>query len=210
MKRALAWLIPLGALAVFLSFPFPPPLLHFLCAELCIALLIVGGLWFGQRYGLGSSIPSWKRIAYSLLIGAAAGAAILPLLPLAGLHSRLVAEANIPLWKWLVISFDSAILEEVVFRLFLVSFVVWLLGRFLKRETATWIALVVAALAFGIAHLPRWIEAGPFVITAVMIVNGIVAVVLGRLYVKWGIEAAMIGHFAGDLVVHVAGPHLFV
>jgi len=203
------WLYVLGVVATFLSFPYPPQLLALLAAEIIVILLIWAGLWFGARHQLGSSIPSLRRALLALLIGAASGAVVLALLPLAGLQSRIIKEASIPIWKWLIIAFDSATLEEIIFRLFVVSFVVWLIARFLKRETAIWIALIISALLFGAAHLSRWMDSGPAVITAVMIVNGLIAIVLGRIYVKWGIEAAILGHFAGDVVVHIIGPHFF-
>jgi membrane protease YdiL (CAAX protease family) len=209
MNRAW-WIYVLGVIATFLSFPYPPNVLALLAAEIVIILMIWAGLWFGSKHGLGSSIPSPKRAALSLLIGAVSGAVVLALLPLAGLQSRLIKEASIPVWKWLIIAFDSATLEEIIFRLFIVSFVVWLLVRFVRRDRAIWIAIIIAALLFGAAHLSRWLAAGPAVITAVMIVNGLIAIVLGLLYVKWGIEAAILGHFAGDIVVHILGPHLFV
>ena len=179
-------------------------------AEIIVILLIWAGLWFGARHQLGSSIPSLRRALLALLIGAASGAVVLALLPLAGLQSRIIKEASILIWKWLIIAFDSATLEEIIFRLFVVSFVVWLIARFLKRETAIWIALIISALLFGAAHLSRWMDSGPAVVTAVMIVNSLIAIVLGRIYVKWGIEAAILGHFAGDVVVHIIGPHFFV
>ena len=210
MRRALAWLIPLGAIATLLSFPFPPPLVALIGAEIIIAVLICAGLWLGERHGLGSAIPSLQRAALALLIGAVMGALILALLPIAGLQSRIIKEATIPVWKWLIIAFDSSVLEEIVFRLFIMSLVVCLLARWARRNVAIRIALVVSALFFGAAHLSRWIDAGPFVITAVMIVNGLVAIVLGSIYVRWGIEAAILGHFAGDVMVHIIGPHLFV
>lgn len=209
MKRGSAWLLPLAAIAVLLSFPWPPPLVTLLIAEVAIALLVWAGLWFGAPHGLGSAIPSPLRVVYALLIGAVSGAVVLAMLPLAGLQSRLIREASIPVWKWLIIAFDSAVLEEIIFRLFLVSLVVWVLARFLPRNVAVWIALIVSAHAFGAAHLTRWMDAGPVVFTAVMIVNGLIAIVLGLLYVKWGIEAAMLAHFAGDVVVHIIGPHVF-
>ena len=209
MKRALAWLIPLGAIATFLSFPFPPPVVNLLAAEIIVALLVWSGLWFGARNGLGSAIPSPKRIAYSLLIGAAAGGVVLAALAPMGLQSRLTADAKVPAWKWLIIAFDAAVLEEIVFRLFIVSFVVWLLARFIKRPVAIWIALIVGALLFGAAHLGRWSAMGPAVITASMAVNAFAAIVLGLVYVKWGIEAAMITHFAADIVVHLIGSRIF-
>jgi membrane protease YdiL (CAAX protease family) len=208
MNRAW-WIYVLGVIATFLSFPYPPNFLALLAAEIVIILMIWAGLWFGAKHGLGSSIPSPKRAALSLLIGAASGAVVLALLPLAGLQSRIIKEASIPVWKWLIIAFDSATNEEIIFRLFIVSLVVWLCARWMRREPAIWIAIVVSALLFGAAHLSRWLEAGPAVMTAVMIVNGLIAIVLGLLYVKWGIEAAILGHFAGDVVVHILGPHFF-
>ena len=209
MKRGLAWLLPLGAIATLLSFPFPPPVLTLLLAEIVVALLVIGGVWAGARHGLGSQIPSSKRIGLSLLIGTVFGAVVLALLPLAGLQSRIIKEASIPVWKWLIIAFDSSVLEEIVFRLFLMSFAVWALARFLRRETAITIALILSALLFGAAHLNRWLDAGSLAIAAVMAVNGAISVALGLVYVKWGIESAMIAHFAGDVIVHIAGPHFF-
>lgn len=216
MKRGFAWLFPLAAIAVLLSFPWPPPLLSLLIAEAVIALLVWTGLWFGGQailpvlsFDRQDCLSSMKRVVYALLIGAASGAVVLAMLPLAGLQSRLIKEASIPVWKWLIIAFDSAVLEEIIYRLFLVSIVVWLLARFLTRNAAIRIALIISALAFGAAHLTRWMDSGPLVITAVMVVNGLIALVLGRVYVKWGIEAAIVAHFAGDVVVHIIGPHFF-
>ncbi|HJQ40523.1 MAG TPA: CPBP family glutamic-type intramembrane protease [Thermoanaerobaculia bacterium] len=218
MNRAW-WIYVLGVIATLLSFPYPPNFLALLVAELLVVLLIWAGLWFGAKHGLGSSIPSLRRAALSLVIGALSGAVVLALLPLGGLQSRIIKEATIPVWKWLIIAFDSATLEEIIFRLFLVSFVVWLLnvataalsGRGAAEGSGTHIriAIIIAALLFGAAHLNRWLSAGPIAITAVMLVNGLIAVVLGLLYVRWGIEAAILGHFAGDIVVHILGPRFF-
>lgn len=209
MKRQFAWLFALGAVATVLSFPFPPPLPALALALVAVALLVAGGLWFGAPHGLGSKAVTPMRAVYALLIGAVAGAVTLAMLPLAGLQSRIIGEAAIPLWKRFVIAFDSSILEELIFRLFLVSFVVWLLARFMRRDVAVWIALVISALAFGAAHLNRWMSAGPEVIAAVMLVNGVIAIAIGLVYVRWGIEAAILSHFAGDVTVHVIGPYLF-
>lgn len=209
MKRAFAWLFPLGAIAAVLSFPFPPPIANVAIAIVVVALFVAGGLYFGSKHGFGSAIPSPKRIGYALLIGFASGALVLAMLPLLGLESRMTMDGALPLWQRLVMSFDAGVLEEIIFRLFLVSFVTWLLARFIRPETAMWIGIIVAAVAFGAAHLPRWIAGGPAIIAAVMFVNGVIAIVLGRVYVKWGIEAAMLSHFAGDVAVHVAGPYLF-
>ncbi|PYQ32072.1 MAG: hypothetical protein DMF56_02950 [Acidobacteria bacterium] len=216
------WLYVLGVAATFLSFPYPPKLLALLAGEIVVILMIWAGLWFGAHVQLGSSIPSLRRAVIALLIGIACGGIVIALLPLAGLQSRIIKEASIPLWQWLIIAFDSATLEEIVFRLFIVSLVVWLInvataalsGRGAAEGSGThigiWIALVISALLFGAAHLNRWIHSGPTVIVAVILVNGLVAIALGLLYVKWGIEAAMLGHFAGDVMLHIIGPHFFI
>jgi membrane protease YdiL (CAAX protease family) len=79
----------------------------------------------------------------------------------------------------------------------------------MPRNGAIWVGILIAAIAFGAAHLNRWIAMGPLVITAVMIVNGIVAIALGLIYRKWGIEAAIVAHFGGDVMAHVIGPYLY-
>ncbi len=206
---AFVWLFPLGAIAAILSFPFPPPVGPAAAAVAVVALLVAGGLYFGQPHSLGSKIPSPMRVLSALLIGAASGAVTLAMLPLLGLEKRMAMDGALPLWQRLVMSFNAGILEEIVFRLFVVSFVVWLSARFIRRDPAIWIGIIVAALTFGAIHLPRWMAGGPAVIASVMFVNGAIAIVLGLVYVKWGIEAAMLTHFAGDVAVHVAGPIFF-
>ena len=209
MKRPLAWLFPLAAIAAILSFAFPPPILGVAIAIAAIGLFAAAGLYLGAKNGLGSSIPTLRRIGLSLLIGAATGALLLAILPAVGLAARTKMDAAVPLWQRVVMSFNAAVLEEIIFRLFIVSLVVWLLARVMRLNTAIWIGIVIAALAFGAVHLPRWITFGPTAMVAVVFVNGVGGIVLGRVYAKWGIEAAMITHFAADLVVHVAGPSLF-
>lgn len=208
MKRA--WHVyALAALATILSFPWPPPPIRIAAALLIAFALTWSGLWLGARHGLGSSIPSPKRALWSLLIGAGAGAIVLAILPFTGLQRRLTEDAAVEAWKWPIISFNAAVLEEIVFRLFLVSLLVWIAARFVRQRTAFEIALLVSALAFGAAHLGRWTSLGPAVVTASMMVNAFAAIMLGLVYVKWGIEAAMISHFAADLVVHLIGSRLF-
>ncbi len=208
MKRAFALLFGLGAIASLLSFPFPPPVIPLLIAEVAIALIVLAGVAARARVGLDVP-PTAMHLLPAFPIGLVLGGITLALLPLAGLQSRIIGEAAIPLWKRLIIAFDSAIIEELVFRLFVMTVVAWALSHVMTRERAIWIGIVVAALAFGAAHLNRWIDAGPVVITAVMSVNGLIAIALGIIYRKWGIEAAIVAHFGGDVAVHVIGPFLF-
>ena len=208
MKRAFALLFGLGAIATLLSFPFPPPLVPLLLAELAVALIVLAGVSARPRVGLDVP-PTAAHLLVAFPIGLVLGGITLAMLPLAGLQSRIIAEAAIPLWKRLVIAFDSAILEELLFRLFVMTVVAWALSRLMPRNAAVWTGIVVAAVAFGAVHLNRWIQAGPAVIAAVMLVNGFVAIALGIVYHKWGIEAAIVAHFGGDVAAHAIGPYLF-
>ena len=208
MKRAFALLFGLGAIATLLSFPFPPPIPYLLAAEVAVALIVLAGIYARPRVGLDVP-PRAKQLLLAFPIGVVLGGATLALLPLAGLQSRIIAEAAIPLWKRFVIAFDSSILEELLFRLFIMTVVAWALSYVLPRNAAIWSGVIVAAIAFGAAHLTRWMTQGPAVITAVMLVNGFIAIALAVIYRKWGIEAAIVAHFAGDVTAHVIGPYLF-
>ena len=69
-------------------------------------------------------------------------------------------------------------------------------------------AMVVASLPLFV-HLPRWLSFGMATMVAVIVVNAAIAIIIGLVYVKWGIESAMTSHFGGDIAVHVAGPYFF-
>jgi membrane protease YdiL (CAAX protease family) len=210
MKRALAWLLPLGSIAAFLSFPFPPPITVVL-AELVIAFIVIAGLY--ARDAIGLNVPmTAKHLLLAIPLGVVAGAIVLAILPLAGLQSRIIREAAIPLWKRCIIAFDSGTLEELVFRLFVMTVVAWAMSHVASRKTAIWAGMIIAALAFGAAHLPRWMALGsrPSLLIAVMVVNGAIAIFLGLVYWKWGIESAIVAHIMADVTAHVVGPYLFV
>jgi membrane protease YdiL (CAAX protease family) len=228
-----AALLALGLIAVFLSLPFPPKLSLLLAGLVVLGGVVGGGLLLANKIGLRvSTVESWLKEAHgwpqrlgsvglSLLAGAGLGTVILlslrllflPILP--QLQSRFVAEAEMAVWKRIVIAFDSAILEEFIFRLFLFSLLAWLLGRIwhtpegLPTPGALWAVNVLAAIAFGLAHLPRWTSVTPLTpafVAAILLLNGVGGVTFGYLYFTHGLEAAILAHFAGDFVLHVVGP----
>jgi membrane protease YdiL (CAAX protease family) len=73
-----------------------------------------------------------------------------------------------------------------------------------------WAANILAAVGFGLAHLPLASEIGipltPLFITRTLVLNGIGGIAFGWLYWKRGLESAMIAHFSADIVVHVLTP----
>ena len=115
-------------------------------------------------------------------------------------------------WKGFLASFYGGIAEEIQLRLFVMSLFVWL-GRFLSRTSdgkptnaVFWIANILAAVLFGLGHLPMTsllVPITPLVITRAIVLNGLVGIVCGWLFWKRGLESAMIAHFSADLVLHV-------
>ena len=117
----------------------------------------------------------------------------------------------------IALAFESSVLEEVVFRLLLLSCLVWLLARGWRGDvreaspTVVWSAILVSFLAFGLAHLPSWIsvaQATPLLVSSVLVLNGMAGIALGQVYWRWGLEAAVVCHFAADLAVQGIGPRL--
>ncbi|MFL7868227.1 MAG: CPBP family glutamic-type intramembrane protease [Anaerolineales bacterium] len=115
-------------------------------------------------------------------------------------------------WKGLLASFYGGIDEEVLLRLGLMSVLVWL-GRFISKTedgrptlAVLWIANILAAVLFGLGHLPATaalFPITPLVVMRAIVLNGFVGVVAGYLYHKYGLEAAMLSHFSADIVLHV-------
>ncbi|MBU7029500.1 MAG: CPBP family intramembrane metalloprotease, partial [Theionarchaea archaeon] len=70
-----------------------------------------------------------------------------------------------------------------------------------------WSANILAAVIFGLGHLPTAIAIGipltALFVTRTVVLNGIGGVAFGWLYWKQGLESAMMAHFTVDIVLHV-------
>jgi membrane protease YdiL (CAAX protease family) len=92
------------------------------------------------------------------------------------------------------------------------TFLVWL-GRFVSKTSegkptlaVLWIANIVAAVLFGLGHLPATaalVPLTPLVVARALVLNGVIGIGFGYLYFKRGLESAMISHFSADIVLHV-------
>ena len=110
----------------------------------------------------------------------------------------------------LLVSVSAAIGEEVWLRLgvmtVLASIIVRALGQHNLTPPVAWTAIAISALAFGAIHLPQLAAAGaatPIGITGTMLGNALVGIACGWLYWKHGIVAAIVAHFAIDVMLHV-------
>ena len=100
-------------------------------------------------------------------------------------------------WMGFLASFYGAIDEEILLRLCVMSFLVWL-GRFVSRTpdgkptlAVLWTANVLAAVLFGLGHLPATaglVALTPLVVLRALVLNGLIGVGFGYLYFKHGLE----------------------
>lgn len=233
--RVLMALATLGEVAVVLAVPRPLSVAVLVVASVAMTGAVGFGLLFGRRAGLGAPllaagvhggpIPrgACARLAVALLAGLVLGAVVtgtlrllaIPAVP--ALRTRFIAEAAAPLWKRWIIAFDAAVLEEILFRLFIISVAAWAIQRLAAApagapsDATAWSANILAALAFALAHVPQWLAVAPrnpAVVVTVIATNTAAGLAFGHLFLRRGIEAAMAAHFAADVMVHVLGPAL--
>lgn len=114
-------------------------------------------------------------------------------------------------------SLSAGIGEEVLFRLFFISFWVWLISGVLlrhRRPGAVFAGVTGAsALAFTAAHLPAVMllmgldsvgEIPPWLAVELLLLNGSMSVLAAVFMKWWGILAAVGLHFWTDIGWHVA------
>jgi membrane protease YdiL (CAAX protease family) len=199
------------------------------------AVVIALGLAAANRVGLGPPMLEAKLAGRSIrahvrsilprciLLGVVVSIAIIVLdlyvfspaltAELGGPYSALSLQSAQPAaWKGFLASFYGGINEEILLRLFLMSVLVWL-GGFIHKTpegkptiTTIWIANILAAILFGLGHLPATALLLPLtalVILRAIVLNGIAGVAFGYLYARHGLESAMLAHFTADIVLHV-------
>lgn len=198
---------------------------------LLLAVAIAIGLVMSERIGLrmplirawgrsGARMPNAKAILLpGMIVGAAVGAVLVgieAMFFLRHLPSSMLPQFDIPLWKRLLAGvLYGGITEELLMRLFLLSTVAWLLGRWWKTAEAIptpgafWTAIALTAILFGVGHLPATaLISGaltPTLIVRALVLNGVAGVAFGYLYWRYGLEAAMAGHMGAHLVMQVPG-----
>jgi membrane protease YdiL (CAAX protease family) len=194
-----------------------------------LAVVIAIGLFASERVGLRMPLvraragaergPSLRSVLVpGLLLGGAAGAAMVAtdaIFFLRHLPPTMLSLFEIALWKRLLAGvLYGGITEELLMRLFLVSLLAWLLGKWLRTPagmpsaTAFRAAIALAAILFGLGHLPMTAAIAPLsevLVTRALVLNGIAGVAFGYLYWRHGLEAAIAGHMGAHLVLQVPG-----
>lgn len=176
--------------AVTTGEPVPTPFLKILLPALVVAFLAFILMALLERYVFADHVPA----------------------------ALSKSDANIPVWKRLLASFYGGFDEEILMRLFLVSGLAWILGRFwqntggMPADGAFWMAIFLAAVLFGLGHLPATrniTPLTPMLIARAIMLNGVAGIGFGWLYWRYGLEAAMLSHFSADILLHGFGPLFF-
>ena len=201
-------------------------------AAILLLITIPIGLWAARKLGLTTPVVSalvtarplpktGARMLICLVIGVLAGAGLLALdvygfKPPASLS--LAAGTQPAAWKGLFASFYGAFVEEQLLRLFVMSLIALALqaivtgGKPSSRPLGLatfWAANLAAAVLFGLGHLPATAALAPLttmLVVRAVVLNGLLGVVFGDIFRRWGLEFAMAAHFGADLVLHVAPP----
>jgi len=217
-----------------LPIPFPIAILVLIIQTAIFSTIaIFFGLFLGKKVGLGAPIMEdwlqkestgknlWPILKISIVLGVLVGVSLFVLDRSAFGHfiepvSALQEKA--PLWQRILVSFYGGIGEEVFLRLFIMTLIIWIMQRLLRRKDskfealAAWSSIIIVSVVFGLGHLPMtstFTTITPLVVIRAIVLNGIAGIVFGWLYWKKGLEAAIISHFSTDIVLHVILPSLY-
>lgn len=211
----------------------PPALLKFLSliqSSAIAAVAVLVGVLLANRVGLhapaaealargDAAFPALKpQVLPGVVAGVASGIAIVAAWIIAkpSLTPEFIsrAESFNKVLPHITRFLYGGLTEEILLRWGLMSFLVWVIWRVLQkgerrpRSVFVVFAIIASALAFGIGHLPiaSMLAGGltlpltVYVITA----NSIFGIVAGFLYWRRGLEAAMIAHIFGHVVLIAA------
>jgi hypothetical protein len=196
-------------------------LLQALQLTVLLAIGISIGIGCADRVGLRShSIDYWvfhtPKIPYSVIemkwsLGLGAATTIVvrlldrlmqPVLP----EALRAANNTEPNWlSSLTAMLYGGITEEILMRWGLMSLLVWIAWKVLKQGVALPSqgiyqgAIVLAALVFGLLHLPATaaiVPLTPVVIIRALLLNGIPGIAFGWLFWQYSLEAAMLAHIS--------------
>lgn len=122
-------------------------------------------------------------------------------------------------WHGLLAMFYGGITEELMVRLFGMTLIVWILAKVTRKEQENiprsfyYIAIFLATILFGVAHLPVTVQAfgglTALIVIRAIVLNGVLGLWFGYLYWKKGLEYAIIAHMAADVFVHVIFMQIF-
>lgn len=192
------------------------PLWYWAVATVVSTVAIALGLLLATRTALGAPLMEGELDGDEMAAWWRHGLALTTLLIVVGTPISLLANANADAstyqfgWELLPASFKAGTVEEIGYRLLVVSALAWV-GRLVNSDadgrpapTVYWTAIVLAGLVFGWAHVDARLDdpSGTVAIYAlIMVASTLLGVAFGWLFWRLGLEWAIFAHFAYDAFV---------
>lgn len=185
-----------------------------------LLLAVWAGVTLSRQLGLGAPVleaalarSAWRPALRRQLLPAAAVGLIVGAMLLAAERiapAQLAAAGHSVEIGLLAKLLYGGVTEEVLLRWGLMSTLLWLAWRVLQQRTGpprtvfTVGAIVVAAVLFGVGHLPAAVAMGVTLtaplVSFIIIGNAVPGILFGCLYWRKGIEAAIMAHACAHLV----------
>jgi len=203
----------------------PAPKLVLALVNAATMLILYGGLGFiglklSQKLGYAdiwaSKISNRQRFLIPALIGIGIGIFFILADVILSQFHPLGPLPHPPFPTSLVASASAGIGEELIFRLFFISFWVWLISYVILKKRwqnqIFWIVTIFSALAFAAGHIPSVMillglntvnEIPLALISEIILLNGVVSLFAAYYFRKFGFLAAVGIHFWTDVVWHV-------
>lgn len=215
--------LPQGAFLSTQTLPASKPVLAL--ANAAIMLIFYGGLGFlglklSSKLGFADiwdlKVSNKQRFLIPALVGGGIGIFFILADVIFSKFHTLGPIPHPPFPTSLVVSATAGIGEEVIFRLFFISFWVWLISYVILKKRwqnqVFWVISIFSALAFALGHFPsvmilfdfKTIQEIPFVlISEIILLNGVVSLLAAYYFRKFGFLVAVGIHFWTDIIWHV-------
>lgn len=193
---------------------------------LFLACLTALGSWLAPKLGLrslivlrsvrGATLRPQLRASAPLAVGMGLALSVLTLLlevlfqPLLSAEWKAAAAMNEESGISALIAglLYGGVTEEIMLRWGVLSFVAWAVWRLFQRgkgapsSVTMWTAILLAALLFGVGHLPAAASMAPLdsvMVLRVVGLNALGGLVFGWLYWRHHLEAAMLAHAGANV-----------
>jgi len=188
---------------------------------LLMAVAVLAGMMFAPEVGLAAPVlaaasegKSWVNAARSqilpALVGAVSGATVMWAFA-AYAPSEITGVQARPGVPAVVRLLYGGITEELLVRWGVMTVVMWCAWRVLQdgKGDARWLTatfgIVVSALMFGVVHLPIAVTLlgamPPLVAVVIVVANSAFGVVMGILFWRFGLEAAIMAHVGAHVII---------
>jgi hypothetical protein len=178
------------------------------------------GLFLWRRLGFPeiweAAVSNRQRFAIPALLGVGLGVVLILGDLIFSRFNGIGRLIHPPFPTSLVASLSAGIGEEMIFRLFFISFWTWLIGLVILRGRGLtivyWVISVFSAIVFGAGHLPSLmvilgvtnpLQFSPVLLLEIFLLNGAIGLVGAIAFRKYGFLATVGIHFWTDFVWHV-------